>query len=196
MLSFKFFKANISLSFSFFAIIAILILFDKSNYALLGLIACIVHELGHIAVMFLFSVSPKQIVFYGAGIKIVPDFKNNTTIFQDFLILIAGSTTNLIIFAVLYPLSADNFVMALFATINLVIGIFNLIPFKHFDGGRIIDLILFSSSSHDTLKIRKAIRILSIILLVILGVVFAIFQYGNISLFLTIGYIIFSELML
>ena len=58
--------------------------------------------------------------------------------------------------------------MALFATINLVIGIFNLIPFKHFDGGRIIDLILFSSSSHDTLKIRKAIRILSIILLVIL----------------------------
>lgn len=195
MLSFRIFKTNISIAFSFFAIVAILILFDKTNYAMLGLIACILHELGHITAMCFFCISPKRIIFYGAGIKIVPDFKKTTTIFQDYLILLSGSMTNFIVFITLYSLSMNNFVIALFSVINLVIGAFNLIPFKHFDGGRIIDLILISNSSNP-IRIRKVIRVISIIMLIILGIFFAYLQYGNFSLYLTIGYIIFSELML
>lgn len=196
MLSFKLGKLRISMCFSFFAIITLLLLLDGTNYAMLGLIACIVHELGHIFVMCLCSISPKKIIFYGAGIKIVPNYDKITSVTQDFFVLIAGSLTNLIIFSVLYPLSQGDFQIALFATINLVIGIFNLIPFKYFDGGRIIDLFINVFCEKNALVLRKIIRIISIIILIIFGVVFGITQKGNLSLYLSIGYIIFSELML
>jgi len=196
MFSFKIKNLLISFSFSFFAIIALLILIDGTNYAMLGLIACLIHELGHIFIMCLLNISPSRIIFYGSGIKIIYNYNNITTFKQDFFILIAGSMTNFIVFFSLYSFSNGNYRFALFATINLVIGIFNLIPFKHFDGGKIIDLFINSYCINNSLPIRRIIRFISILMLVGLGVLFFITQKGNISLYFSIGYIIFSELML
>lgn len=196
MLRFKLKKIEIAMSFSFFAVIALLQLIQGTNYMLFALIACIIHELGHIFVMCLLSIAPQKITFYGAGIKITPDYKKITSVFQDFLILIAGSATNLILFGILYPLSQNSFQIALFATFNLVIGIFNLIPFKHFDGGKIIELFINSSRMKNPIGVRKVIRVISIIMLIVFGVIFGLSQGINVSLYFSIGYIIFSELLL
>ena len=79
MFSFKIKNLLISFSFSFFAIIALLILIDGTNYAMLGLIACLIHELGHIFIMCLLNISPSRIIFYGSGIKIIYNYNNITT---------------------------------------------------------------------------------------------------------------------
>jgi len=196
MISFRLKKISISIAFSFFAVLTLLLLLDKTKYTMLGLIACILHEMGHIFVMCLCEISPNKIILYGAGIKIIPNYDRITSMRQDFFILIAGSLTNFIIFAVLYPISQNNFTLALFSVINLVIGIFNLIPFKHFDGGRIIDLVISNYAKKNSIAMKKAVRVIAILSLIMLGMGFALTQKGNISLYLSIGYIIFSELML
>lgn len=196
MLRFKLFKIETVMHFSFFAVIALLGLIQDNNYMLLALIACILHEFGHIFLMCLFGVAPKRITFYGAGIKITPNNKTITSNLQDFIILIGGSVTNLIILSILYPLSKDNFHVSLFAIFNLIIGVFNLIPFKHFDGGKIIELFLVSKVPEKSIKIRKIIRVISIILLLALAIWLVTQHSMNVSLYFSIGFIIFSELIL
>lgn len=196
MVEFKFGKSTFSLSFSFFAIITLLLLTDGTNYTLLGLLACIFHELGHIFVMCLFNVSPKKIVFYGAGIKIVPDNTKITSFSSDFFILIAGSLTNFCLFVISYYIGKNNFEISLFSAINLIIGIFNLIPFKHFDGGRIIELFLNRFIGDKALLAQKIIRFICISILIIIATYFLLMHKGNFSLYATLGYIIFSELLL
>lgn len=182
--------------FSFFATITLMLLLERTNYALLCLIACIIHELGHILVMCWCGIPPKQIIFYGAGIKIIPNYEKIVSLKQDFFVLIAGSLTNIILFALLYGFFHSKFYFAIFAIINLIIGIFNLIPFKYFDGGRIIDLFLSVYAKDNIIIIRKIIRVISIVLLILLALILAIIKVGNISLYISIGYIIFSELIL
>ena len=122
MLKFKIGKIEIILCFSFFAVIALLELLKENNYLLLCLTACILHELGHIFAMCLFSIAPNKITFYGAGIKITPGYNKITAFSQDLIILMAGSVTNLIIFAFITLFRNHNFTNEVFAAINLSIG--------------------------------------------------------------------------
>ncbi len=196
MLRFKIKNIEIAMHFSFFAVVALLGLIQESSYMLLALIACMLHESGHILLMCLFSVPPKKITFYGAGIKITPDNRKITSTVQDFLILSSGSVTNIILFAVIYPITKSSFNFSLFAVFNLIIGLFNLIPFKHFDGGKIIDLFLVTKKPEKSIAIRKVIRYISVFLLVLFGIVLLIKKSSNISLYFTICFIIISELIL
>ncbi len=196
MLKFKIGKIEIILCFSFFAVIALLELLKENNYLLLCLTACILHELGHIFAMCLFSIAPNKITFYGAGIKITPGYNKITAFSQDLIILMAGSVTNLIIFAFITLFRNHNFTNEVFAAINLSIGIFNLIPFKHFDGGKIIDLFLSEYCLKMGRVIREITRWVSIILLVVFSIAFVFEQGGNVSLYISVTYIIISELFL
>ena len=196
MLRFKINKIEIAMHFSFFAVVALLGLIQETSYMLLALIACLLHESGHILLMCLFSVPPKKITFYGAGIKITPDNRKITSIIQDFFILIGGSATNITLFGIIYSTTKSSFNFSLFAVFNLIIGLFNLLPFKHFDGGKIIDLFLVTRKPEKSIAVRKIMRYISVILLVGLGLVLLLQGSTNISLYFTITFIIFSELIL
>ena len=139
---------------------------------------------------------PKANLFYGAGIKIVPDNSKVTSFLVDFLILIAGVFVNFLLFFILYFYFNKNFSVSLFALFNLIIGIFNILPFKYFDGGKIIELILNFTATKNSYVIRKFIRVISIIFLIAFGVIFGYYQGINISLYFTILYIIISEVMM
>lgn len=196
MLRFKLFGIKICFSFSFFALIALVSLIQGTNYFLFALSACLLHEIGHIIMMCLFGVAPKCITFYGGGIKITPDNKRISSFLQDFLILISGITVNFIIFAVLFILPQKSFSVSLFATFNLIIALFNLLPFKYFDGGRIIDLIISQKAPKHMVTVKKSIRIASVVMLVFFGVFYAVFKGMNISLYLTLIYVLISEILL
>jgi Zn-dependent protease len=196
MISFTVKGLKIGMSFSFFAVIALLVSFEGTSYVLLGLIACILHELGHISAMCLYGVSPKEIVFYGAGIKIVPNYNKLLPLRKEIIILLAGSISNFQIFGALYFFSRGDFHAQLFAAINLIIGIFNLIPFKYFDGGRVLELVLSESSAKNPYFIRRTISMVMIMLLLALVVIMAVNGTVNPSFYFSIGYIVFSELML
>lgn len=100
-----------------------------------ALICCFLHELGHLSVMCLLSRAPEKICFYAGGIKIIPRRGDINTRAADAAVLSAGCAVNFLIAFVSRALGLTR----LFE-INLALGIFNLMPFSYFDGGRLLSL--------------------------------------------------------
>ncbi|MDE7278761.1 MAG: M50 family metallopeptidase, partial [Oscillospiraceae bacterium] len=65
MFEIRFKSFTAAFDFSFFAAVTLLMLIGNNRYALLGLAACIWHELGHFAVMRICGISVKRLLFYG-----------------------------------------------------------------------------------------------------------------------------------
>lgn len=134
-------RLSVVFDFSFFAAVSLLILLKDSGYALYGLAACLWHELGHLTAMRFCGVGVKRIVFYGAGIKIVPDKQLDfTPLRNEFVILIAGCGANFILAILLVLVNKLEFTP--FAAVNTAIGLFNLLPLQYLDGGKLAALII------------------------------------------------------
>lgn len=194
MIEFKAFGIKISFDFSFFATLALLMLLKDTKYIILGFYACMLHEIGHLILMNLAGGKLEKISFYGAGIKIVPAHKI-MPFFKDILILLGGPLANFIAFSVAFLLSFKNNDILIFAFMNLTVGIFNLLPFKAFDGGRILALIFGNFLSIQ--NANKAAMILKILCVFLIGIFFCFFiinKSGNITLYLTVLYFLVCEI--
>lgn len=195
MIEFKAFGIKISFDFSFFATLALLMFLKDAEYIILGFYACMLHEIGHLILMNLAGGKLEKISFYGAGIKIVPTHKI-MPFFKDVLILLGGPLVNFIAFFIAFLFSfKNNNDILIFAFMNLTVGIFNLLPFKAFDGGRILDLIFGNFLSIQNAS--KAAMILKILCVFLIGIFFCFFiinKSGNITLYLTVLYFLVCEI--
>ena len=63
-------RLKVKFDFSFFAVVAFMIFIDTSGAAVLSLIACILHEGGHLLAMAVCGANPERITFYGGGIAL------------------------------------------------------------------------------------------------------------------------------
>ena len=127
-------ETRAEIRFSFPAVLAVIFCTDSEGTALLCLLACALHELGHIAVMCLSDRPPEKIIFYGGGIKLTGGGKTIP-------IIISGCAVNFLLFAAFYFFAAD-YSLRLFGVINLLTGIFNLMPVQPFDGYNLLEKIL------------------------------------------------------
>ena len=57
-------RLKVKFDFSFFAVVAFMIFVDTSGAAVLSLIACILHEGGHLLAMAVCGAYPERITFY------------------------------------------------------------------------------------------------------------------------------------
>ena len=151
MITIKLKNFFIKFDFTFFAVLFLFMTFDTSGYGILSLYACLLHETGHLICMLLVKTKPTQLLFYCAGMKITAPKNYKLSFLSEFFVLIGGSGINFILFFVFY-FSSDMLSLKLptFAIINLLIGVFNLIPVNMFDGGKIIELILLKFVLPDT----------------------------------------------
>ena len=188
MFSFEIKNVKIGVSFSFFAIICLIFMWQTGSTTklLIVLLSCVIHELGHIIMMCLCSVPPKRIVAYGGGIKIYPDKSKMLSECQDILILSAGCFVNLLVAGLSVWINRD---FTYFSTANIFLGLFNLMPMKYFDGGRVLSLALTDS------KAVKIIRIIFMIAFASLIVGMFINGLFSISLIITFLYISASEFL-
>ncbi len=188
MIEFAFRKTKIGLSFTFFALIAVVTVWDTSLgvKVIVALLCCILHELGHISAMCFFGSSPARIIFYAGGIKIQTAKNKLVSHDQEIIILLAGCTVNLLIALMIYILCGH---LNHFAYANLFLGIFNLMPVKYFDGGRILNELILNT------KIYDFIRGMFIIFLAAVMIKMLILGQVNISLLVTFVYITLAELL-
>lgn len=98
-----------------------------------GIIACLLHESAHIAVMLVRKKPPEKIRFYGGGIKAV-----SVRCCNDFFVLAAGCAANFAAFALIYPFFQSG-TAAVFAVANLLVGAVNLLPVGANDGARLLE---------------------------------------------------------
>ncbi len=149
---------RVRFTFGFFAVWAILIAGVSPPRAELTLLACILHEAGHIAAARLAGVRVRCLTFQAGGISLVSDPPTAYAgFFREMLILSAGCLVNLML-AFISRLRGDE----LFYLVNLSLGMFNLLPFSSFDGGRMLSAIAGRIS--PCTDIKAAQRITDIIL--------------------------------
>lgn len=135
MIEFNLRKTKIQLDFSFFAVLAFCFFLDRNNILFMSFAACVLHETGHLITMLLFRIDIRTLCFYGAGVRLGACL-NNTAFGKRIAVLLAGSSANLLTCALTLCLGFN-----LFAAVNLMIGIFNLLSIGDFDGKQIITAV-------------------------------------------------------
>ncbi len=178
---------KIGFSFSFFALLSFVFCYEQWYITVFTLLACIVHEIGHLISMSCFGVKFSAVIFYCGGIKIKYD--NKLQPLRNRLIeLLSGVLVNFSIALVAHILNAKIVCLT-----NLLVGIYNLLPFKYFDGGQVLNAIKENMKNKVWWWVVDVIRLICSFALLIMC--FILFYCGrvNLSIIITAVYIIISE---
>ncbi len=188
------YKIKVRFDFTFFAVVALLVFIDTSGTAMLSLIACILHEGGHLLAMALCGVVPEKITFYGGGIAVARRMDNVSTP-RRLIILSAGCAVNAVL-AMSGALMPQNSTMQVFSAVNLLICCFNALPIGYFDGGEILRIIFESIFQPRTAEIiKKTIGIIMCVLIVNALFIYCVIckQDVSISLGFVVLYLILAQ---
>lgn len=129
-------KVRVRVTPGFLLLMAWLLYRDRQGILLLTLAACICHEGGHWAVLRIFGHAIKEINLTAVGAEMV--LGEEMSCGQEVLAAAAGPAVNLILAGVSSRLLGGE----LFAGLNFVLAVFNLLPVGRLDGGRILKGIL------------------------------------------------------
>lgn len=124
---------TICLDFSFFAAAAWIAVKGGERLFLEILFACLLHELGHLTAMVCFHRRVQSVIFCGAGVTIQPA-GDYAAYWQDQIVLLAGPLANLCFGSILLAIRG----ICEIGMLHLGLGLFNLMPFSHLDGGSIL----------------------------------------------------------
>ena len=200
---FSFRGIPIKLHYSFLILGAVWVIYNGFHLGLTGAAFAIglglalfgsvlLHELGHALMAATYGISTRHITLYPFGGIAAIESEPNPGL-EEFFIALAGPAVNFILAGLLAPaMLIDLQLFSLLVGINLVMGIFNLIPAFPMDGGRILRSLLTTKMS------KKRSTIISLNLSFVWSAAFLIvgvyFQwYGLILVGLFLAYIIRVE---
>lgn len=179
---------TVSVSFFFLAVIAVLLLNDKSGIASAGIAAAALHECAHLVTMRAFSCMPCRIRFTAFGIDIEKPCAVGRTYVKDALISLSGPAVNLITAYIFYL--AYGFKPCYFFAANILLFLFNILPIEPLDGGQALYALLCIKCRPGTAQ--KAVSVISFFIILPLAA-FSFFVLlrsgGNFSLFLACCYL-------
>ena len=109
-----------------------------------GLLACAVHELGHVAAALTFGGRVERLSLTAVGAELSFSYQRPLTYGQDSLVALAGPAANLLFGGLFFVLDQH-----LPAILSLSIGAFNLLPIPPLDGGRVLHGLLSEKLDPD-----------------------------------------------
>ena len=170
-------KTKLQIHFSIYILYAIVLFssifnqkFDSLVLITTAFITIYLHELAHIFAGHYFGINTEKIILSVIGGMAFLDVKKIKSSKESLLISLAGPTLNITLAAITYLMLMCiniNFLNIVF-TLNLMIGIFNLIPLYPLDGGRILKsalLLLGVSVKQTNFIILYVLRVAGVILL-------------------------------
>lgn len=183
MVKFTVFGFEISITFGFLLVISLLSLIGYSTLGFTAVASCIIHELGHCFAAVLLNVKMKNLMLWAGGVQMQRESRL-ISFSDEIIILLSGPLFN-IIFAVFYALCG----MENTAGINLVLALFNFLPYSSLDGGCIIKAYLEKHDySNDTVQ-----KIISLIFGAVILTFLYLTKIGNITAFATIILLTINE---
>lgn len=188
MIRFKINGTEIIFEFTFFLMISIIFLFNAEIWFYFAA-ACLIHELGHIIAVYSHGGNIKKTLFTGFGIIITPNKHKLISLPYEIIILAAGPAANLIMYIFLKIIGCSS---EYFLYFNLILGIFNLLPFSKLDGGCLI--IKISELIKNSFNASHLLKIISFLIIAAIVLIF-IFTRHFYSFFIVILIYSFAELL-
>ncbi len=178
---------SVKISFSFFALMLFFLITDKTDVYLITLVSALFHETVHIIFIYAFGGSVSEISFSLLGGNIKRNNYNGSYL-QEAVINISAPVSNLIL-ALFFSKCIHIF------QINLVLGVFNILPFYTFDGGHftknILCLFIREKAADKTLTV---VSVVITVCFAFLGVYIYLYSDNNFSLIIISVYCFVSIL--
>lgn len=175
------FKINnipIVITWHFLALITFMLSLRTENI-LYAVLFSLFHETGHILAMTALGNAPQSVSLELTGINIKRTAQTNVSLTKEVIIALSGPFFNFILFLIFVLIySQDGNAKAInAASVNLILMIFNLMPIKGLDGGKVLYFTVSHFFSYKTAKIILALSSVFFILLM--------FSYGVYVLYVT-----------
>lgn len=185
----KFFGVKIYISYLFVAIITLMLFFDRTGLIIPLGIAVFFHETAHFVAMKKLKCAPSEILLIPGSVRI--QSKSNYNLKNDNIVLLCGPLSNILLFAFLYIFGFYRN-----AAVQLVVGVYNLLPAKGLDGGSILYNFLIKKTKLSYAKIIYTVVSLCVgLAFIVLNLFFVFAKNMNLS-FLIFGiYIIVYTLV-
>ena len=123
----------------------LMLAFDSPSMTVLTVAAAITHELGHIVVMsFITREAPTLPRAVLSGFRITPGHMLSYK--EEAILAFGGPALNLLVFISLIPFFSSDYLF-MFAILNFLTAISNLIPINGYDGYRILRAVLYRFNS-------------------------------------------------
>ena len=195
-MKFKLLGSEIYISFLFVAVVSLMLATDKTGLALPTLFAVSFHEIGHLLAMWMIGKPPKSIRLIPASVQITRNISD--TYKSDIKVALAGPIVNFILFVTLYInyLIFGNEGILYYSLINLIIGVFNLLPVTGLDGGTVLFSLI--AKKRDINKAMLTLRIISLCLgavCLILAITLTLRGKLNVSVYIISIYLFLSVLI-
>lgn len=185
---------KVTVSYLFCASVCLMMLCDRTGLFIPMLLAMFIHEMGHLLLMWIYDCAPTEIKLIPGSVQICSPVCESKPVV---LILIAGPIINIIVFAIVFLsiiMFRDTYYLD-FALVNLIYGVFNLLPLTGLDGGSALEEVLirkkglaFARRILNIITVCFTLATLSVaVFLSILGVV-------NYSVYILVLYLILSIL--
>jgi len=133
-------RLYVTVSPLFFVVLFWSVFTGRSGAFLICLLALLLHEMGHIFMILMMreKIAIFRIIPFGFSCRL----KNQSKISAEKMrkILIAGPATNFFVAGLFFLWTKE------FAVINVLLGMFNLLPVGELDGGRLFQLFAVGSS--------------------------------------------------
>ncbi len=180
----------------FLAFTALLISTDRSGMIIFMCIAVSLHEMAHLAAMYISGCTPNSITLIPGSVKItrkMGDFPK-----KEAVISLSGPIASIAVFAVffmLYSIFKAEWLLS-FSAVNLILGVFNLLPAWGLDGGSSLYCLLVKFISITRAKMILNICTLSVAaVLGFIGWRILCASSGNFSLIILALYLLLSVLV-
>lgn len=182
------------LQFWFFIVIGLFAYLDRTNSVTLVLAAVIIHELGHLAAMWIFKTDVKELELGPFGARITLGKAYTGSYLNEMLIYLAGPLSGLVVASVIINLSGGQFLR--FALINIGLSAFNLLPISTLDGGSFLFAVLCGAMG--PVRAKAYLDIITYLLLIPLFILSFILLFRgaeNMSLLITCTYLSLTALL-
>ncbi len=186
-MSFKIWGIKIKISFLFFAMLTMVFAMDEKRVAIVTLLSVALHETGHIVALLCFKAYPEEITFGIFGIRILQN-KCKLSYSDEAVVVLCGPAVNIVLFVIFGVLNYtfENQILLIISAVNLVVGIFNLLPVLPLDGGRALLVVLNSFFSEKAVqRIMVIVGVLFATTIILLGCFLAFKTGANFSLLAT-----------
>ena len=123
------------------AALLLLVILDREGIGSAALLAALVHECGHLLAVRLLSLSrcEMRLDFLGARLRTEGRLLSYG---EEWLLAAAGPLFSLSASAVAGLFLSHSYFLYVFAASSLLLGLFNLLPVRTLDGGRMLELLL------------------------------------------------------